>query len=253
MNKIIVALTGLVFLLAACNKIGQYSTFPLSDYNLQVPGKYITYQMDSLLFINFGSKDTIISYFVKDSVEALVTDSLGEKGYRILRFIRQSDSAVWVPNNTFITIPTTNTIDYIENNLRYVILSQPLVNGYSWQGNSYIDTYDANSGIVGLNDWDLTYMNGWNYTYSNVNQPLTVGSSNLDSTVTVNQVNQTDGDSTNAAVYSDRIYSIEQYAKGIGLVYRNFYYRVYQPATPNNTSPAYSSGYGVLMVMIDHN
>ena len=74
-------------------------------YPLQV-GKYITYDLDSTLFINFGQKDTVIHYQAQDKVDAQITDNLGRPAYRILRYIRQDSSQDWAPNNTFMAIPT---------------------------------------------------------------------------------------------------------------------------------------------------
>ena len=38
-------------------------------------GKYITYRLDSTLFINFGERDTVISYDVMDKVDAKFIDN----------------------------------------------------------------------------------------------------------------------------------------------------------------------------------
>ena len=85
----------------------------IQDYNLQVVGKQITYKLDSTVFINFGTKDTVISYFVKDSVVAQVTDNLGRNAYRIFRYMRKTATAAWQPVNTFMTVPTDNTMNLL--------------------------------------------------------------------------------------------------------------------------------------------
>jgi hypothetical protein len=241
----------IVTILTACNKTEDYPTSPLSDYNLQTPGKYIIYKLDSLLFINFGKEDTVVSYFAKDSVDALVTDSLGRLAYRILHYLSTSQSGPWQPDNTFLTVPTTYSVEFIENNLRYIKLQSPIQNNFSWKGNAYIDTYDVNIAVSDIPDWNLTYLDDWDYIYQDVYQSAIIGSIQLDSTITVTERDETIGDTTDINSYSERNFSIEQYAKGIGLVYRNFLHREYQPPTPS--SDGYYVGYGVLFTMLDHN
>jgi len=250
MKKILLPVILTITVLSACKKTETFSTFPLSDYNLQTPGKYITYRLDSLLFVDFGSRDTIVSYFAKDVVDAQVTDNLGRPAYRIFHYIRKTENDPWQPDNTFLTVPTDFSIEFIENNLRYIKLQQPLKEGFSWKGNAYLDTYDANSATSGITDWDLTYLDDWDYVYQDINQPLSLGNTNLDSTVTVVERDEFSNDST-IDIINDRNYFVEKYAKGIGLVYRNFYHREYQPSA--NGNPGYNTGYGVALTMIDHN
>ena len=51
--------------------------------------------------------------------------------------------------------------------------------------------------------------------------------------------------------YSEINNGSEKYAKGIGMVYRDFLHVEYQPPTPGRG--AYRLGYGVRLTMIDHN
>ena len=129
----------------------------VQEYAPLVIGKYITYNLDSTVFINFGSKDTIIKYQVKHQVDALITDNLGRPAYRIIRYIRKTAANPWVPDNTFMTVSTDFTIEFIENNMRFLKLKGPVRNALTWKGNSYIDTYSLNSNVKYLDDWDYTY------------------------------------------------------------------------------------------------
>ena len=253
MNKsFLFTFLAVVIFLSACNKTANFSSPPLSNYNLQIPGKYITYELDSLLYINFGAKDTVVTYFAMDSVGAQITDNLGNTAFQIIHSIsQQGPTGPWQPNNTFVTVPLGNTVDFIENNLRYIKLEEPIQNNFSWQGNSYIDTYDINIAVPNINDWDLTYLDGWTYVYQNVGQPLTLGNLTFDSTITVNECNEVIGDTTDPSSYSEVDYSLEQYANGVGLVYRNFLHREYQPPTPSTNS--YFTGYGVTLTILSHN
>lgn len=244
MRKVFLPLIIAALAFNACNKSNDVLEIAsVADYSPTVIGKYITYALDSTVFINFGTKDTVISYQVKHEVDAQITDNLGRPAYRIIRYIRKTAANAWVPDNTFMTVPTDFTIEFVENNMRFVKLKGPVREGYTWKGNTYIDTYSLNSNVKYLDDWD--------YVYENVDQPLTVGSFNLDSTLTVNQRNEIIGNPSDPNSYNEINFSLENYAKGLGLVYRNFSHVEYQPPRPG--VGAYRIGYGVKMTMIDHN
>jgi hypothetical protein len=218
-------------------------TATVSEYSPLLVGKYISYNLDSTIFINFGTKDTVIKYQVKHQVDALITDNLGRPAYRITRYIRKTAANAWVPDNTFMTVQTDFAIEFIENNMRFLKLKGPIRNGYTWKGNSYIDTYSLNSNVKYLDDWD--------YTYDSVNVPHTVGTFTLDSTLKVAQRDEIIGNPSDPNSYSEINFGDEKYTKGIGLVYRNFLHVEYQPPTPSRGG--YRIGYGVKMTMIDHN
>ena len=73
-----------------------------------------------------------------------------------------------------------------------------------------------------------------------------------DSTVSVIQV----ADSSNVPiVFPDGLayknYWLEQYAKNVGLVYKEVWMWEYQP--PNSGNPGYTTGFGLRMSILDHN
>lgn len=231
-------------LFSACKKKSEdFQTPPISDYAPMEVGKYIIYTLDSTIFINFGAKDTTISYQVKHQVDSLVTDNLGRPTYVIHRYIRKTAAHSWQPDNTFYAVNTGTSLEFVENNMRFLKLKQPLKNGFSWKGNTFIDTYSLNSEVKYLDDWD--------YTYDSLNTSITLGSLSIDSICKVDQRDEIIGDPNAPDSYSEKNYSSETYAKGIGLVYRNFFHQEYQP--PISGSPGYKLGYGVVLTMIEHN
>jgi len=228
----------------ACKKSTDVlNTASVSAYYPLVVGKYITYNLDSTIFINFGTKDTVISYQVKHQVDALITDNLGRPAYRIIRYKRKTAANAWVSDNTFMAVPTEFAVEFIENNLRFLKMKAPVRNGYSWKGNSYIDTYSLNS--------DVKYLDDWDYTYDSLDVKLTLGALTIDSTLKVDQRNEIIGNPSDPNSYSELNFGAEKYGKKIGLIYRNFLHVEYQPPTPGRVG--YKQGYGVRMTMIDHN
>jgi hypothetical protein len=232
-----------VVFFSACKKSDVLETAVVSEYAPLQVGKYISYNLDSSLFINFGTKDTVISYQVKHQVDAQITDNLGRPAYRIIRYIRKTAANAWVPDNTFMAVPTDFAMEVIENNMRFLKLKGPIRNGYSWRGNTYIDTYSINSPVRYLADWD--------YTYDSVNVKQTIGAFTLDNTLKVAQRDEVIGNLTDINSYHEINFGAEKYAKGIGLVYRKFLHVEYQPPTPGRGG--YKQGYGVRMTMIDRN
>jgi len=235
-----------ITLFISCKKENaSFTSESVNDYFPLQVGKYITYHLDSTLFINFGQKDTIVSYQIQDKVDAQVTDNLGRPAYRIIRYIRKDSSKDWVPNNTFMAVATSNSLEYIENNLRFLKLEIPVKQDFSWKGNSYIDTYSIYS--------DLKYLDDWDYIYDSIDVPLTINSINIDSTVKVTERDEFLGQdpSIPGTQYAEKTYALEKYGKGIGLIYREFLHWEYQGGETG--VPGYFVGYGIKLSIIDHN
>jgi hypothetical protein len=140
-----------------------------------------------------------------------------------------------------MVVPTENSIEFVENNLRYIKLKLPITEGFTWNGNSYIDSYSLNS--------DLKYLADWEYTYDSINVALNLRNVNIDSTIKVAQIDEFLGQdpSDPNTLYAEKNYSVEKYAKGIGLVFKEFVHWEYQGVDASYI------GYGVKLTMIDHN
>ncbi len=219
----------------------------LTDYLQLQPGKYITYRLDSTLFTNFGTQTTTVSYQAKDIIDTLITDALGRPSWRVIRYLRDTaGTQSWVTDQTYMITATREDVEVVDNNLRFIKLVLPVVNGYSWPGNSYIDVTTDTFNVV-------NYLQGWNYYYDSLGMPFVTPFGTVDSTLTViQQPDVTNGDFTDPSRYSERNYSVEVYAKGIGLINKRFLHQEYQP--PNGgTSVGSTSGYGLNLTMIDHN
>ncbi len=164
-----------------CKKTVSFqSNGDLSDYMPMFVGKYITYRLDSFVYINFGSQDTTISYLAKDVVDDSITDNLGRPSWRVIRYLSDTTGTQpWVPIETYMVTPTRETIEVVENNLRFQKLKLPVVNGFSWKGNSYIDTRSFNT--------PYAFLDGWDYTYDSVGMTYTVLAGMIPNTVIVRQ------------------------------------------------------------------
>jgi hypothetical protein len=229
----------------SCEKTASISYAALDEYLNLSTGKYIVYRLDSTLYINFGQKDTVIKYLAKDVVEAPVTDNSGKQGWRMVRYLSDTTGTQpWVPNMSYMVFPQRESFEVVERVYRFTKLKIPIREGYSWKGNSYIDTYTAGSVVRFLDNWD--------YTYESINQPFRAWNNKMVAeTITVNQRDETLGSPNDASAFSERTISSEVYGKGIGLIYKNFLHWEYQP--PIGTLPSYRTGYGIRLHMVDHN
>ena len=82
-KQLLILLVLTIVIFSACKKTTEvYETNTVSEYYPLQVGKYITYNLDSTVFINFGTKDTIMNYQVKHVVDAEITDNLGRCRWR---------------------------------------------------------------------------------------------------------------------------------------------------------------------------
>jgi len=251
----LVCILALVVALTNCKKTTyNYPANPLTNYFLPLQvGKYAIFRLDSLNFYYYGQLDTVSSYLAKDSVEQATVDNSGQPTWLVTRYLSDTLGTSWVPSQTYRVTPSVQKIEVVENNLRFIKLAFPMDEGYSWTGNTYLPTNPYQDFFVYSDNANID-MGLWNYTYQNVNTPMTVKGKNYDSTVTILQIN----DSINVPIVIDtifgtRTYWSETYAKHVGLVYRHTEMWEYQPPTPNHTQEAYKIGFKLTMQLISHN
>lgn len=238
-------------LFSCSNKKEDIIMEPVTDYvSLQV-GKYITYRIDSLVFVDFQRRPETHSYLVKHVVDAEITDLQGNTSYRIYRYLKPvSGSGDWDANGSYYITPFTSKVEVIEDNLRFIKLQAPLREGTTWRGNSYLptDPYDP-FGFNFSNDDDIR---NWDYYYQMFDPSLTINGQTYTDVWTVEQQD----DFSNVPLadplsYGYKSRAVEKYSKGIGLVYREYELWEYQP---NLSGPdPYYTGFGITMWMVDHN
>jgi hypothetical protein len=130
----------------------------LKEYIPLEIGKYITYRLDSTIFIQLGRDEEIHSYQEKHLIQGIVTDNLGRTTYRVYRYIRDlAGLKDWTQNGTYFVTPLKDKVEVLDNNQRLISLVVPVKEGYTWKGNSYLpaDLY-IESGFSDINKWDFT-------------------------------------------------------------------------------------------------
>jgi hypothetical protein len=245
-------LAGVSLLLAAsCSKMAMYPTVPLSTYYPLSVGKYIIYRMDSLVFVNSGTTMQTHSYLAKDTIDGTLLDNTGRTMYRVHRYLTDTlYSQPWQDDITYTVTPTASTIEVVENNLRFIKLTEPFSAGELWDGNSYLGDYPYQGAYGSFPS--QSGIQSWEYSYENIGKPYNTGGVGFAGTITVQEAD----DSTNlplpsASVYASRSYGLEVYAAGIGLIYKSYIQWDYQPVTTN--LPGYYEGFGVTQYVVAHN
>lgn len=237
-----------IFLFAffSCKKETEIlQTASLTDYYPLKVGKSYLYRLDSTVPASFGSSLVVKSYQAKDTIESIFTDNQGRLSYRIFRFIRDTlGSQPWSFAATFVATPTNEWIEYVDNNLRFVRLHAPVTEGYIWLAHSFIDTKSLNTSVG--------YLDEWEYEYRDVGLGYPVFNTTYDSTVTVYQQDET---TPEGAFDPENYYQLnkafEVYAKGIGLIYKEFLHWTWQTTPP--PAKYEDASYGVKLTLISHN
>ena len=126
------------FLIVGCESSKEtFKTSPLSDYYPLKIGTTLTYRLDSTVPAPFGTALLVKSYQAKDSIESTFIDNQGRVSYRIFRLIRNlAGTQPWRFASTYVATPTQNTIEYVDNNLRFVKLVSPLKEEYTFNNAS---------------------------------------------------------------------------------------------------------------------
>ncbi|RQO31348.1 hypothetical protein DBR32_05130 [Taibaiella sp. KBW10] len=237
--KVVVTLAaGSVLMLTSCTKETQ-APFDNSNYLPLQKGKYILYDVDSIVHNDFNN--TSISY--RSQMRYDVVDSFYDNQNRLTYTVnvmwRRNSADAFIPKDVIQVTKTKTAVEWVQTNVRLTKMVFPVVEGTAWNGNSFVSTLDPQ-----LDEYQVDKY-GWNYKYANVGSSFDPGNNPFYNTVTVNEVDASTN-TPNGDVYADRNYSQEIYAYGIGLVYKERIYWTYQPNK-------YKKGYEVVMRAVDQN
>ena len=216
-----------------------------------VPGKYITYRVDSLVFPNFGRSTEIHKYQQKHLIDAEITDNLGRPSYRVYRYIRDTAGIeAWTANGSYLITPLADRLEVIEDNMRFIKLQKPFNEGFNWRGNTHLG-FDPYAGMYNFSNDDN--MADWEYYYYSFEPSLSYRNQNYTDVWTVEAADEIyNVPITDPSAYAARTRAVESYAKDIGLVFRQYELWEYQP-NPGGTGGPYKTGFGITQWMIDHN
>ncbi len=242
----------LVFVTASCVEEKEiFESAPLMDYVALSPGKFITYRLDSTVFERSGTVVAVHKYQVKHRV---VQETAGENGARIFLVQRtinnENGTDSWINNGNYYVTVSDKKVEVTDNNLHIVVLQAPLSKGFNWKGNSrlalypYTPLFDMAAGME---------MNKWNFAYTGFGSE-TFAEQQYNDVWTIEQHNEIlNIPPTPDTKIGTKEVSVEKYAKGIGLVYKDLQIYEYQGAGSSNNPDAHYTGFGITMWIVDHN
>ena len=187
----------------------KYEYFPLKI------GAWAVYDVTKRVLDTKAGMDSLEKYQIKEVVESTFTDAEGKASYRIEKYRRNDTSITWdnaTVDNVFFSTLTSTTAERIEDNLRFVKLVFPALEKRKWNGNGYIISQDSS----------LFFYKNWSYEYTKIDEMQQVGTFVFDSTMTVNQINDTTDNLVEAR------FGLEKYVKHVGLVYKKLWHLEYR-------------------------
>ncbi|MBC7425748.1 MAG: hypothetical protein H7321_04350 [Bacteroidia bacterium] len=158
-------------------------------------GSIKTYNITSIKFNSFTGISDTLSYDILEKVAGINIDSTGDTTHRIEWYKYDSSAFDFVVYRVFTRKIDLFTAQTIDNNIRYVDLSFPVVKNKTWDGNLYNMERGARD-----------------YKYLKIFEPFSINSKTFSETITVREAIESFGLKTLSK------YSV--YAKNVGLVYR---------------------------------
>lgn len=204
----------LIIFIASCKKETDTINFDYGySYFPDDSGSYIIYKVDSVIYndFNINQLKRYSSQYLKEVITEQYTDNLGRIAKKVERYTTDSLNHPWTFFNVWYIVKNATNVEKVEDNVRYIKLTFPVNIGNSWRGNKYNELNH-----FPFTDLKFTTTNfDWDYSITEMNKNYTNGSILSDSTLTVLQV----ADSSNV----QKVYSVEKYAKNIGLVYKELW------------------------------
>lgn len=229
--------------LASCNKERIVLNTNGADlYQSFMPleiGKYIIYDVDSSIW----DDDLCIKLTHKSQQEYLVADTFRDLQKRLSYVInvnsRLTASDPFVKNDVVYYTPGAEQLEFVEKNIRFMRLVNPISEGKQWSGNSLMPSEDQ----------DYNYLKDWKYTYKDVLKPYNNDLISFEKTLTVDETNQIiNNPEAQPSKYASLLQSKSVYAYRVGMIYRKYTYWIYDP-----TLKPCRKGVGVVMRAIDYN
>lgn len=170
-------------------------------------GHWVEYAVDSTSYNDITSPPTITtsSYFLREEIDTSFIDASGYTNLIVKQYRKNSAADPWDLRQQGSFKITDDNFQRYFNDLRFVNLIFPVRVGREWPGHSFLDVQ---------NEPTLDYLDDsrydWNFTYTAVDQNISIDSFALDSTLTVTQIDEEN--------LFEKKFSKEQYARNIGLV-----------------------------------
>lgn len=178
-----------------------FNFFPLKN------GLSYTYQIDSIIYDNNGTVKLTRNIILKRTIMDSFIDNSGIKNYIIDENFTENGNAI---KSQFVNAYRTEDMA-VENerNLKFIKMIFPVSEGKTWEGNKL---FDANNTIIKIAGEPIKVYENWLYRYSKLIDKYEVNGKEYSDVV---EIVQTDTD-----YKLEKRFSVEYYAKNVGLIYK---------------------------------
>lgn len=157
-------------------------------------GRIAVYDVSLITKDEFTGNQDTLSYQLKELIESEFTDLSGRKTQRLELYTRADSTQPWVISDVWTANLLSDRYEKKEENITYVKLRFPLVEGNVWNGNLYNN------------------LAAQEYSLTSLNTPSILNGLSFDSTLTVLQSDYED--------LLEKSFAVEKYATGAGLIYK---------------------------------
>lgn len=179
----------------------EYKFFPLKI------GNTWKYKLDSIIYDNKGTIKKTVSNIIIEKITESFMDNEGETNYIIERTVFENGS---VNNINMLNAYINNNMAIRnEGNLKFIKLVFPVIKGKSWDGNALFDSQNT---IIRIAGEPIKMYELWDYRYSETGKSVAIEGKEYKDVLSIIQT-----DTENSI---EKRYSYEEYAKGIGLIYK---------------------------------
>lgn len=203
-----VSIISLIVSFSSCKKEDDEPAKFYYNYFPDQVGKWVQYDIMEINRDDISAVNDTTLYQLKEIIESTFIDNQGRPSLRIERYWRTADSLPWTIKDIWYSTRTTTKAEKIEEDHRFLKMVFAVTSDKRWDGNIY--------NTLGEQE----------YKYENIHEPLTIGNLSFDSTVTVNQ-----RDESNFIEIST---AYEIFATNIGLIKKEdiYYYISYVNSQP---------------------
>lgn len=183
-----------------------------NDYYPLVLGKTAVFDLDSVIYDPQPNSIQIDTY--RWQAREVLSDTLrtkaGQLTYIIDRSIKTAASVNWTPRETFGAALTSDYALLSENNLTYIKFPTYFDVGTNWDGN-YFNDVSTKLDVAG--EILEPFSKKWTFEVISYGKAEKVGTKDYPDVLTIQA-------QSDPKILTEKRYSLEKYAKGVGLVYR---------------------------------
>jgi hypothetical protein len=195
-----------LLLVYACKKDESLTELDFGyDYQPLEVGYWLEYEVDSIFFDDFNARIDTFHFYRREFFESEFLDLNQETNLRVEQYLKMNAEDAWEIAHVGSYKKTVINLQKMEFDLRYIKLVFPPALGKQWQGHLYINV--GNQPSLEFLDRDRY---DWEYTYTKVHEPLSVGAFSFAECLEVQQIDQEN--------LFEKKYSKEIYARNVGMV-----------------------------------